>query len=149
VTDDVSPDAGAGEYADPAKLTDRPAGLPEADVDLPGGMGVVRVRGLSRAEALEVQKIADAGTLMLERRMLALAMVRPRMSEGKVREWQEVAPAGELEPVTDKVQELSGMAETSAKDIYRRLDADPSDEFRLLPGSETGDDRGAPERDDV
>lgn len=123
------------------------ARLPEADVDLPG-VGTVRVRGLSRAEVLEIQKVAGSGTAMLERRMIAVAMVAPRMSEGEVREWQEASPAGELEPVTDKIQELSGVAADSAKAVYKEFDADPAGEFRVLPGGEAGDDRGPHVGDD-
>lgn len=123
------------------------ARLPEADVEVPG-LGVVRVRGLSRSEVLSIQKIAGSGTLVIERKMLALAMVSPRLTESEVREWQEAAPAGELEPVTDKIQELSGMTEDSAKVAYKEFDADPAAEFRLLPGTETEHDGGANAPDD-
>lgn len=117
------------------------ARLPEADVEIEG-IGTVRVRGLSRAEALSIQKVAGSGTDILERKMLALAMVSPRMTEGEVREWQEAAPAGELEPVTVKVQELSGINEDSAKAAYKEFDAYPAGEFRVLPGADVGDDGG-------
>lgn len=98
--------------------------LGEADVEVPG-VGTVRVRGLSRVEVLQVRKATDeAGidgprALTLERKMLALAMVDPHLTEAEVGKWQAAGAAGELGPVTDKVQELSGMKEESAKAAYK------------------------------
>jgi len=115
--------------------------LPEADVEVEG-IGTVRVRALSRAEAMELQKLESSGMVMVERRMLALALVDPTLTEGEVRQWQEAAPPGELEPVTDKISELSGMTEGAAKEAYKGFDADPVSEFRLPPGGEAGDDGG-------
>ncbi|HEX6969408.1 MAG TPA: hypothetical protein VF174_11455 [Micromonosporaceae bacterium] len=94
--------------------------LPEADVDIPG-VGTVRVRGLSRDEVLVVRKATDAEhvdgprALTLERKLLAAAMVDPQLSEAEVGRWQQSAPAGELQPVVEKVQELSGLDEGAAK----------------------------------
>lgn len=100
------------------------ARLTEEDVEV-AGVGTVRVRGLSRVEVLHVRKAADdAGldgprTLTLERKMLALAMVDPELTEAEVGKWQAASGAGELNVVTDKVQELSGMKEDSAKAAYK------------------------------
>lgn len=113
--------------------------LAETTVDIPG-IGTVRVRGLSRAEALAAQNLKGAAAI--ERRMLALALVDPVMTEAEVGEWQAAAPAGELEPVTDKIQELSGMTQGAAKEAYRAFEEDPDAEFRVLPRAETGDDGG-------
>lgn len=96
--------------------------LPEAEVEVPG-VGPVRVRGLSRDEVLVVRKATDHDVakvdgpriLVLERKMLAAAMLDPAMTEAEVGQWQKVAPAGEIEPVVDKVQELSGLAEGAGK----------------------------------
>ena len=115
--------------------------LPEADVELEG-FGVVRVRGLSRSEVLAIQKIAGSGTDVLERKMLAAALVDPRMTEGEVRQWQDAAPAGELEPITDKVQELSGVSSGAAKEVYRAFEENPETEFRALPSDQAEHDRG-------
>lgn len=105
--------------------------LPEADVEVPG-IGTVRVRALSRAEAMLVRK-AD-GTAAVERKMLALALVDPVLTESEVGRWQKASIAGELEPVTDKVSELSGMTQGAAKEAYQEFDEDPDAEFRLPPG---------------
>lgn len=108
--------------------------LPEADVDVPGLGVTVRVRGLSRAEAMQIQKLE--GTAAIERAMLAMALVDPQLSEGEVRQWQEAAPAGELEPITDKVAELSGMKQDSAKDAYKELASDNDAMFRDVPSGQ-------------
>jgi hypothetical protein len=122
--------------------------LPEADVEIPG-LGVVRVRGLSRAEVLIIQKVADSGEDILERKMLAAAMVSPRRTEGQVREWQEASPVGELQPVVARVMELSGMDEDAAKETYKELASDPDAEFRDVPSGEARDDAGSPADGDV
>lgn len=117
--------------------------LPKADVtlDLEGiGEETFRVRALSRAEALEVQK-AD-GVAAVEQRMLAFGLLVPRFTEGQIREWQEAAPAGELDPLTERIAELSGMDKGAAKGAYVEFDQDPDAEFRVLPRGEAGDDRG-------
>lgn len=93
--------------------------LPEADVEL--SVGVVRVRGLTRAEVLHVREATDNENmsgdraLVLERKLLAVAMVDPKLTEAEVGQWQEAVAAGELEPVIEKVQELSGLLKESPK----------------------------------
>jgi hypothetical protein len=120
--------------------------LAEDDVQIPG-VGSVRVRALSRSEVLLVRKATDlAGdvpaprALVLERKMIATAMVDPVLTESEVGRWQNASAAGELEPVTDAIQRLSGMLPTSAKEAYRELEADPEAEFRAAPGQGSGDD---------
>ena len=68
------------------------ARLPEADVDIPG-VGTVRVRGLSRVEAMLVQKVDDPETR--ERRILAYGMVDPPLSEGEAGRWERAFIARE------------------------------------------------------
>jgi hypothetical protein len=111
--------------------------IPEANVDLPG-VGTVRVRGLNRAEALRVE--AAKGVEARERRILALGMVDPAITEAEAGQWQRNAPAGELDPVSTKIAELSGMLPGSAKEAVKEFVADPDAEFPVLPGAEVGDD---------
>jgi hypothetical protein len=119
--------------------------LPEADVEVPG-LGTVRVRGLSRAEVMgvrsDVKDEADAikRVAAIERKMLALALVDPVLTEAEVGRWQKASTAGEMEPVTDAVQLLSGTAEGTAKATYKEFEADPAAEFRLPPSGEVGHD---------
>lgn len=118
--------------------------LPEGDVEVPG-VGTVRVRGLSRAEAYALQEAEQQpDVLARERVVVALCMVSPPLTEDEVGEWQKVSPAGELEAVSDKIGELSGMLDDSAKEVVKGFEADPAAEFRVLPGVGTGDDGREP-----
>lgn len=114
--------------------------LPEADVDVPG-IGTVRVRGLTRIEATGLTKglrsEADAynRTAEIERRMLAAGMVEPKLTEDEARRWQEASPAGELEAVTNKINELSGTTPTAEKEAYVEFEENPDTEFRLPPSA--------------
>ncbi len=101
------------------------ARLAEADVEIPD-VGTVRVRALTRAEVMSVRKATDredtidgVRALILERKMLAAAMVDPPMTEDEIRGWQQAAPAGEIQPVVEKVQTLSKMLEGAPKSGVR------------------------------
>jgi hypothetical protein len=123
--------------------------LPEDDVPIEG-VGTVRVRGLSRAEAVHVQLAGDP--LERDRRVLAQGLVDPDFMLpfpvlhsigdkpcGKcapVGQWQECAPAGELEPVSERITQLSGLADRAAVEVNRELEANPAEEFRDVPGGE-------------
>jgi hypothetical protein len=121
--------------------------LPEADVEIPG-VGTVRVRGLTRAEVLSAQGRAK-GAEAIERVMLSLGMVDPALTEAEAGRWQKASPAGELDPVTRKIQELSGMLDDSAKEAYKSLRDESGDGVRVHPSGEAGDDgRPAPGGDD-
>lgn len=111
--------------------------LGEADVEIPG-VGTVRVRALNRDEAFKMKGSDDP--LVVERRMIAAGMVSPEMTVDEVKAWQIAAPAGELEPVSDKIAELSGMTSGAAKEAYLEMEQDPDAEFRDVPGPEAGDD---------
>lgn len=114
--------------------------LPEAEVEVEG-VGTVKVRGLSRAEALEIQKVTG-GVAAIERKLLSLAMVDPALTEDEVAQWQRASVAGELDPVTNKVAELSGMNEGADKKAWKEFESDPDSEFRLPPSGQVGPDGG-------
>lgn len=88
--------------------------LNEREVEIPG-VGTVRVRGLSRAEALACQKVGTSDVGALEQKILHLGLVDPRLTEVEVAEWYAAAPAGEIDPVTTAIQELSGLGEGAGK----------------------------------
>lgn len=113
--------------------------LPEADVEVPG-VGTVRVRALSRAEAMAIEGMKGASAI--ERKMLSFGLVDPELTEAEVGQWQKVSPASELEAVSNKIAELSGLLEGQAKQAYKDFEADPGSEFRLLPGAAAADDCG-------
>lgn len=101
-----------------------PSGMREDDVEVPG-VGTVRVRGLSRIEALHVQ--AANGEAATERRIMALGMLDPVMTESEVGRWQKASEAGEIEVVSKKIAELSGMLPGADKESYKSV-SDGSDE---------------------
>lgn len=101
--------------------------LEEADVEVPG-VGTVRVRALSRAELMLARKATDlAGevdgprALVLERKMIATAMVDPALTEAEVGRWQNASGAGELNVVSEAIQRLSGMLDDAEKESYKSV----------------------------
>lgn len=91
--------------------------LPEADVEIED-VGTVRVRGLSRAEVLETN---SGDTATRERRILAVGMVDPPLTEDEAQQWQSSSPASEIGPVVDRIVELSGLKATSSKDAFKSV----------------------------
>lgn len=87
--------------------------LPETDVDLPSGIGTVRVRGLSRQEAVAVSKIDDQ--VGMERKAIACGLLDPRMTEAEVDEWSQVAVAADVQAVAQAISALSNMEAGSGK----------------------------------
>ncbi|MBL8926318.1 MAG: hypothetical protein JNM77_08765 [Pseudonocardia sp.] len=85
------------------------------DVPLPGG-GLVKVRPLSRAEALKVEA-SDAADVM-EQRLVAAALVEPKLTEAQVAKWQEVSPAGQIQAVVEAITRISGMDQNAGKQAY-------------------------------
>lgn len=91
--------------------------LGEEDVEVPN-VGTVRVRSLSRAECLEFQG-KETQVAELERKMLALAMVDPVLTEDEVGEWQKASSAGELTKVLMVVVRISGMDDSALKEAMQ------------------------------
>lgn len=93
-----------------------PQVMPEADVTFAGGK--VRVRGLSRREALRMQNLKAKGIIKTEeeweQHFLSTALVIPEMTREDVAEWQQT-PGGWLNDIILKVEELSGMREGAQK----------------------------------
>lgn len=111
--------------------------LEEDDVEL-AGVGTVRVRALNRDEVIAMQKIEDVA--LRDRHIIAVGLVDPRLSVSEVQRWGRAASGGELEKVSRRIAELSGLLPTSVKEATRELMADPEAEFRDVPGAEVGDD---------
>lgn len=88
------------------------------DVELPDAGITVKVRGLTRSEALKVQGI-EMDVIEAEVVLIAQAMVDPAMTEDQVRAWQNVSPAGELQLITTAVLELSRMTSSAPKETMR------------------------------
>lgn len=82
------------------------------------GVGIVQVRPLSRAEALELQGV-ELPVAEIERRLLAKALVSPKLTEDEVGRWQANSPADEIEPVANEIARLSGMVSEAAKEAVK------------------------------
>lgn len=121
--------------------------LPEGTVDIPG-IGQVRVRALNRAEAMAVQ--GRKGSEATERLVITLGLLDPAdMTEAEVGQWMKAATAGELEPVANKIAELSGLLEGSAKAAYKSDGGGSDAGVRDVPGEGATDDGGpAPDGDE-
>ena len=96
---------------DKAALLVRWLGVGDHEIE---GVGTVRIRGLSRAELLELQTLAG-GALISDRRMVSLALVDPKLTEDEVKTWQENSAPGEIEALTVAIAELSGLGVGAAK----------------------------------
>lgn len=117
--------------------------LPEDAVEVPG-VGTVRVRGLSRLDVLTMQRADRETPGAFERKMLSLALIDPELTEDDVERWQRAANPEEIDPVLDKVNELSALDKQAAKDAYKEFESDPDAEFRVRASGEVGDDGGPP-----
>lgn len=105
-----------------ARRADTASGLPEDTVDIEG-VGSVRVRALTRGEVYKVQQLKGRGDA--ERRILAWGLLDPELTENEVRQWQDNSPAGEMEPVADKIRELSGLNQDADKESYKSAGDEP------------------------
>lgn len=104
-----------------ALLTER---LPRGEVEIEG-VGTVVVRGLSRYELLLAGKSANGDVLAAERRTLAMGMVDPEMTEADVEQWQKSSPAGEIMPVMQKINDLSGVTKQAQREAYAAFREEP------------------------
>ncbi|MDN5749866.1 MAG: hypothetical protein L0H64_15320 [Pseudonocardia sp.] len=89
------------------------------DIEIPE-VGTVKVRPLSRAEALNLQG-KEMTVEEMERHLLSLALVEPNLTYDEVAQWQQNSPAGEIEPVADAIVRLSGMNKAAAKEAVQRF----------------------------
>ena len=84
-----------------------------AEVAVPGGKVVVRP--LRRDEILLLRNMDTGNPAKFERKMLAYAMVDPALTEADVAEWQKNSDAMEIEDVSDKIMDISGLRERAEK----------------------------------
>ncbi len=115
--------------------------LPEADIELPG-VGTIRVRGMTRLETLLSTKLNDQSIARVEQFMLAAAMVDPVLTEREVELWQKASPSGEMKPVIEVINRLSGIGQGADKSGLPGDGPESDAGVRVLPGSEAGDDGG-------
>lgn len=89
------------------------------DVEIPG-VGTVKVRALTRGQALQVQGV-ELSVAEMERKLISWAMVEPTLTEDEVGVWQDGSPAGELQVITDAILRLSGMEKHAAREAMKRF----------------------------
>lgn len=113
--------------------------LPEADVEIPG-VGTVRVRGLSRAEWLDIR---DLTGVEADAKAIAMTLVDPELTEAEAMEWLNNSLIIEAGLVVSKMLELSGLGSGIAKATWKELQSDPDSEFRDASSEGPGDDGGS------
>ena len=93
---------------------------PTTTVPIPG-VGEVTVRGMTRGELADATADKPEET---ERKILAMCMVDPQLTEEEAGQWQNAAPAGEILDVVEAINRLSGLAgrqERAEKEAYKSL----------------------------
>lgn len=113
--------------------------LPEDDMEIPG-LGWFRVRGLSRLETLKMQALPAQHDR--DAFIFACGLVQPAFTEAQARTLQASSPGAELEPLTERIAQLSGLVEGAEKAAFKEFEADPGSEFRPLPSGEAEPDGG-------
>lgn len=93
--------------------------LQEEEIEIPG-VGTVRVRALSRSEAMKFEGI-KLEVEVIERKMLAVALVDPVLTEDEIGQWQQASSAGEITTVLLAVLRLSGMETESLKQAVKQF----------------------------
>lgn len=130
------------DYLSAESLTALPP-LLEDDVIL--ARGKVRVRGMSRLEVMAMDDLKAKGILADaaagERFMLARVMVAPKMTEAQIEQWQGEPAGGDMEAVTAKVAELSGLGKGAEKSGVPEPARESDIGVRVLPSNQAGDDR--------
>ncbi|MFI6763853.1 hypothetical protein ACIBF5_32495 [Micromonospora sp. NPDC050417] len=89
----------------------------EDDVPLPSG-GTVRVRGLTRGEVKDISDGVNEGKNM-EPYSLSLALVDPVLTEEEAAGMTTSGCFDDVQAITTRVNELSGIAQGSAKESYK------------------------------
>ena len=110
---------------DPGQIVDKAALLSGAAfgvVDFPvPGFGVIKIRPLSRAQAMAVHG-RDLDAAEMEQVLVAAACVEPAFTPAEVREWQAHSTAGgPLFSLVNKILEISGMEIGAGKAAYQRF----------------------------
>lgn len=88
-------------------------------VKLGDGSGEVLVRGLSRQESHAIGKLEDNAEREVQ--SLAAGLVDPAMSADDCRAWMGNDSFGALQPVVQRIMELSGMAPGQGKDATKSV----------------------------
>lgn len=129
----------SADYLTSKRETGTASGFPEdfVVIDTPKGPVKVHVRGLSRQEVIHVEN--TKGLAATEALTVSLGMIAPKLTVDQVKAWQRASVGAELDPVTRRIGELSGMLKGSRKEAIKEMLADPGVEFRVHAGDEARD----------
>lgn len=94
------------------------AGEEFAEVVLPSGKGKIKVRRLSRREALSIQGNKALNLAQVEAHILAKGMVEPKLTFRQVEQWQD-QPGNirDLDTVCNEIARISGMHRGTPKSV--------------------------------
>lgn len=94
------------------------AGEEFAEVVLPSGKGKIKVRRLSRREALSIQGNKTLSLAQVEAHILAKGMVEPKLTFRQVEQWQD-QPGNirDLDTVCNEIARISGMHRGTPKSV--------------------------------
>lgn len=101
------------------------ASVPEGTAEIPG-VGLVKVRGLSRGE-LHLLSKKDGGDPSPETSDLFYfvhGLVEPKVTEAQARKIFDAIGFGAISPVISKITELSGVTRADQKEAYKSLRGD-------------------------
>ncbi len=102
------------QYATTEDLTrDRASGR-EEDYHLPE-VGMIRIRGLSRAEFIEAQRRFENDPGAQERYILSRCVLIPKVTEAIAGQWQKASGIQEINALAMHINEMSGLTKGAAK----------------------------------
>jgi len=101
------------QYASVEDVTRKRAG-DEEDYELPG-VGMIRIRGLSRAEFIEANKRFEGNPGAQERFILSRCVLIPRITEAIAGQWQEASGINEINALAMHLNEMSGLKKGADK----------------------------------
>lgn len=103
----------AEQLVDPA----RKAAVAQGEPMEIAGVGWILVGGLNRMDALRVQSTDDI--FERDRIMLVGGVITPKITPDNAKTWQRITLAGEIERITRKIYELSGMEDDAQKAAFK------------------------------
>jgi hypothetical protein len=113
-------DIDPGQVVDKAALLSGAAALVTTDVPVPG-LGVIKVKPLTRAQAMSVYN-RELDAAEMEQVLISYAAVEPTFTRKEVARWQEVDTAGgSILKLVHTIMEISGMEIGAGKAAYKRF----------------------------
>lgn len=92
------------------------ASLAERVIEL-DGIGAVRIRSLSRAEVLKIERFPEPEAK--DRHIIGCGLLEPALSPAEIQRWQQSAPVNVVGQLTDAIGALSGLRDDAAKEATK------------------------------